>query len=267
MKSFGLTIMALFAIVLPLAAQTAPPAVAPAAPAPNTERLDQLLKGWEERMSSLESFSTRTERTDVHPLTKKSTKFVGEAAFMKPNLARIDLTHQDEVGKPDPQKTNFERYFCDGNYIYEYLSKEKLIVIHDLPKNNAAEDNMILSFLRGMKAAAAKQRFDISVSKESEWYAYLLISPKTTADKQEFSVAQLTIWLKNPNPQGQPNLMMMPCRLWYKQPNGKEVTYMFSDTQPNGAVGKDTFVPRQIEGYKTEKAAAPAPKPGPTVRP
>jgi len=270
MKIFSLAVSACLIVVGSLSAQNAAPATTPA---PTSERLDMLLKAWEERMAGTESLYTKTSRTETHPLTKKATTFVGEAAFQKPNMARIDLTHQDEVGKRDEEKTNFERLFCTGQFIYEYSPKDKLIIIHDMPKNNPAEDNMIMSFLKGMKAANAKERFDMTLSKEDQWYAYLLISPKTAADKQEFTAAQLTIWMKNPNPQGQPNLSMMPVRLWYRQPNGKEVTYTFGDMQPNVPLAKDSFVPRQIPGYKVEKAttAAPAapltpPKGAPTVR-
>ena len=265
MRHIGPTLTALFLLALPVSAQ------APPISQPNPERLDQLLKAWEQRMTSVESLSTKCSRTENHPLTKKATTFVGEAAFMKPNLARLDLTHQDEVGKKDAEKTNFERMFCNGQHLYEYSPKEKLIVIHDIPKNDPASDNMILAFLRGMKADDAKKRFAMSLTKETEWYAYLMISPKSESDKQEFTAAQLTIWIKNPNPVGQPNVTMMPCRLWYRQPNGKEVTYMFSDLQPNGKVDKDSFVPRQIPGYEVKRATALAPvqpmTPPKTVRP
>ncbi len=266
MKHLGLCCAAMLTIAMPLTAQTPLPASAPA----NQNRLDTLLKAWEERMTSLDSLATRTTRNDTHPLTKKVTTFVGEAAFLKPDMARIDLTHQDDVGKKDAEKTNFERIYCNGQHIYEYSPREKLIIIHDMPKNNPATDNMILSFLKGMKAANAKQRFGIVLTKETEWYAYLMITPQNAADKQEFSSAQLTIWVKNPNPQGKPNLAMMPARLWYRQPTGKEVTYMFEDMQPNAALNKASFVPTRIPGYevKTAQALEPAPVPTPkaTVR-
>jgi TIGR03009 family protein len=252
MKSLGLTLMAVLVGSATLTAQ------APV-PQPSPERLDQLLKAWEERMTGTETLFTKTSRTETHPLTKKTTTFVGEAAFQKPNMARIDLTHQDEVGKKDEEKTRMERIFCNGQYIYEYAPSEKKIIIHDMPKNNPTDDNMILSFLRGMKAEVAKSRFDISLAKEDQWYAYLMIMPKTDSDKAEFSAAQLTIWMKNPNPQGKANLVMMPVRLWYRQPNGKEVTYTFGDMEPNARLDKETFVPWQIPGYKVERAAAPAP--------
>lgn len=265
MRPFGLACTALF-FLAPIAA--AQPPAAPAAPGP--ERLDQLLKAWEQRMSGVESFSTKTTRTETHPLTKKTTTFVGEAAFMKAlgkdgkmeNLARVDLTHQDEVGRKDAEKTNFERMFCNDKYIYEYSPKDKLIIIHDIPKD-AVADNLILAFLRGMKADDAKKRFALSLTKETEWYAYVYIQPKSEADKAEFASAQLTIFVKNPNAANAPNLAMMPCRLWYRQPNGKEVTYLFSDMQPNGKIDRDSFVPRQIPGYEVKKASAavsPAPK-------
>lgn len=268
MRYLCLTCTALLAITLPLNAQ------APM-PQPSPERLDALLRAWEQRMISVDTLATKCTRTDVHPLTKKQTTFIGDAAYMKPNLAKIDLTHQDEVGKKDTEKTNFERMYCNDRYIAEYSPRDKKIIVHPAPKADAVSDNMILSFLRGMKAEDAKKRFQMTLSKETEWYAYLYIQPKNEADKQEFAAAQLTIWLKNPNPQGQPNLQMMPARLWYRQPNGKEVTFLFSELQPNVKFEKDAFEARMIPGYTQERANAPAPMPmgpmnpmGPkTVRP
>jgi TIGR03009 family protein len=258
MRHLGLTCTAFVLCTLPVAAQNPSPMAQP-----NPERLDQLLRAWEQRMTSVDTLATKCDRTDVHPLTKKQTTYVGDAAFMKPSMAKIDLTHQDEVGKKDVDKINFERMYCNDKYIAEYSPKDKLIILHDVPKNDPTADNMILAFLRGMKAEDAKKRFSIALSKETEWYAYLYIQPKSESDKQEFAAAQLTIWLKNPNPQGQPNLQMMPARLWYRQPNGKEVTYLFKELQPNIRFGKDDFEARQIPGYTVKRAAAAVPMPTP----
>jgi TIGR03009 family protein len=256
MRNFGLTSTAFFFAALTASAQNPTPMA-------SAERLDLLLKAWEQRMSSIDNFSTKATRTVVPFVTKKATTYIGEAAFMKPNMARIDMTHQDEVGKKDAEKMNFERMFCNGQYLYEYAPKDKKIIIHDIPKNDPAADNLILAFLRGMKADDAKKRFNLTLTKETEWYAYLYISPKTDADRQEFKAAQLTIFVKNPNPANAPNLVMMPCRIWYQQPNGNEVTYLFADMQPNGKLDKDSFVPRQIPGYTVEKANAAVVQPMP----
>ncbi len=287
MKALSFSFLVLLASALPLVAQNAP---FPAPPHPSSQRLDALLKGFAERTSSLESFSTKTTCTIVHPLTKQATALVGEAAFLKPNLTRIDLAQQDEVGKQDADELDLVRLYCDGTSIYEFLPKDKLILVHELPKKSLTNcpalwerltnclHGMIsdrfslwrgpLSCFRGTTETDLKDRFDITLAKESDWYAYLMITPKTSADKQEFAVAQLTIWLKNPNPQGQKaDLTMLPCRLWYKQPNGREVTHTFRDTQPNAVLDKKSFLPPQIEGYKLEKVAPPVAKPEPTVRP
>ena len=152
-------------------------------------------------MVNIDRFSTRVTRTEVSPLTRKPTTYVGEASFMKPNMARIDLTHQDEVGKKDAEKTNFERLICNGQNIFEYSPKDKAIVIHEMPKgNNPADDNLILSFLKGMKVAAAKQRFSFTLTKESEWYSYVMITPRSDADRQEFTVAQADHLVEEPEP-------------------------------------------------------------------
>ena len=251
MRRFGPTATTFLFFALPLFAQT--PAPAPTVPS-SPERLDQVLNAWEQRMSSLENFSAKCSRTTVYDLTKKSTTFVGEAAFMKPNVARIDLTVQEEADKKDADKTNFDRMYCTGQYIFEYSPRYKKIIRHEIPKNDPTADNLILAFMRGMKAADAKKRFNMTLTKETEWYAYVYITPKSEADKQAFTAAQLTIFIKNSIPENEPNLNSIPCRLWYKMPNRNEVTYMFSDMVPNGKLDKDAFVPRFITGYSWEKA-------------
>jgi TIGR03009 family protein len=259
MRHFGLTCTAIFLMTLSANAQN--PGAAPPSGQPSAERLDLLLKAWEQTMANVSSFSTKVTRTDVHPLTKKQSVMMGEAAFMKPDLARIDMTPQEDLGKKDEQKSYFERLIFDGRKLYEYRAREKKIVIHDIPKADPAGDNMIMAFLRGMKADDAKRRFNMTLTKESEWYAYVYITPKAKTDLAEFNAAQLTIFIKNPNPANAPNLVMMPCRLWYRTPQGQEITYMFSDMQPNGNINKASFGPTRVPGFDAEYANAPASAP------
>jgi TIGR03009 family protein len=259
MRTFRLTCSAIFIISLPLAAQTPPPA-APAQPQ-SPQRLDELLKACEARMASIDSISVRVTRTELHPLTKNKTTYVGEAAFLKPNMARIDLTHQDEVKKKDADKTNFERLICDGQRIYEYVPKEKMIIVHEMPKGgNLGDDNLILGFLKGLKAVAAKQRFDLVLAKEDEWYSYVKITPKTDGDRQDFTTSRLVVCRKNPNIEGEGDPTMLPRQISYTAPNGREVVYDFDKIQPNAKLTKETFAPVEIEGYKRKTAST-----GPTV--
>jgi len=264
MRHIGLACSALLLLTISSNAQNPTPAPSPQ---PSAERLDLLLNAWEKRMSGVDHFSTKIARTSVHALTKKSSTYMGEAAFMKPDLARIDLSPQEEVGKKDNEKTNFERMIFNSKYLYEYSAQDKKIIIHEVPKVDPANENILLAFLRGMKADDAKRRFNITLTKESEWYAYIYISPKNKADQQEFTAAQLTIFVKNPNPANAPNLVMMPCRLWYRLNNGNEITYMFSDMQPNGNLDKASFVPQRIPGFEVINANQPAAPPAQPPRP
>ncbi len=268
MRCLGLIYSTIFFISLPLAAQTPPPN----GPAPSSsERLDGLLKACEARMATIKGLTVQVSRTETHPLTKKQTIYVGEAAFMKPNLMRLDLTHHDEVNEKDAQKTNFERLICDGQRIYEYAPKDKLIIVHDMPKGgNLADDNLVLGFLTGMKAVAAKQRFDLvlekDVERENGWYWHVRITPKSDADRREFTLAELVIWAKNPNPAGQPDIALLPYRVWFRAPNGKEVIYLLEKMQPNAKLTKESFAMTKIEGYK-QTFSTPAAPPSPALKP
>jgi TIGR03009 family protein len=241
-------------IVIPATGQESPPA-------PNLERLDTLLQDFEKRMSGLDSLSTRVKRTHVDALTKRETTFLGEVAFKKPGMWRLDLA--EDAGKKDSDQNNFERIMCNGDHIYEYAPRQKQILVHDMPNKSAKQSWMqeivnlakwfdpYLFILRGMNGVNAKQRFDVTLTKETDWYAYLLIKPKDSADKQCFVSAQLVLWMRNPNSQTHgPDLTSMPCRLWIRQPNGTEITYEFSNTSPNAKLDKKSFTPSDTEGYR-----------------
>jgi len=250
-----------------------PPPTTPVAP--SQERIDELLKAWEKRTAGVDSLMTAVTRTDIDPLTKKETIYVGQIAIMKPNLLRFDLTHEDEVGKKDSEKTRLERLYFDSKHIYEFVSNEKLILVHErISKEKAATldkfirdlrfafENISVNFpvfavLRGMKADDVKKRFNLVLQEpkdsNAKWYAYLMIVPKTEDDKQKFVAAQLTLWLKNPNAQGEPDLTMTPARFWYRKVNGAEVTYLFKNMQPNAKLKPADFTPGDVEGYQRKE--------------
>ncbi len=261
----GLIVMAMGEIAAH--AQPTPQPAAPPKPAANeadqAKRLDEILKGWSARTLALKSFSATCTRTDKDPLTKKETVFQGEILFQRPNLVKIELVNK-------ANKEDFEKIFFKEKYLFNYVPKEKLVMVHELPPTNPIEENMILSILRGMKPEDAKKRFTMSLQKEkkeNEPYAYILISPKTAADQQDLVQAQLAIWIKKPP--DQPNIEFMPARFWYREPNKKEVTYLFTDIVPNAELAKAKFVPTKPQGWEVKYANAPQPKgpqPAPIIR-
>ncbi len=251
--------------------QPAQPAQPPA-PTAEDKRLDAILQDWSQRMSTIQNFYSKCVRTDKDPVTKKETILEGEVMFMRPkkdgdgpNLAKYEL-----VSKANPG--DFEKYIFKEKHVFQYLPHEKLVMVHEMPQNNPANENYLISFLKGMKPSDAKKRYNIVLQKENEYYAYVLITPKYDADKQEFVQAQLAIWLKSP-PNQTANVAMMPARFWYREPNKKEVTYLFSDMIPNAELDKSRFVPTKPQGWEVKYANAsppanPAtPPPPPIVRP
>ncbi len=224
---------------------------------PSSDRLDAVLKAVEERMRSVDSFHATCMRIDVHPLTKKETVFSGEVAWRRPNLAKIDLCPRDEVGKKDQDKSQLERFIADGKYIWEYNTANKLIVVHEMPKEGAA-DNVLLMLLRGIKAEELKKRFDVKLASDQALFAIVRLLPKSDADRQNFAALDLAVWTKNLNPKGKPDVTYLPAQIHWFHPNGREVKYRFGDVQPNAELGDKTFKPFGIPGFQVKPAAASA---------
>ena len=165
-------------------------------------------------------------------------------------------------------KEDFEKIFFREKYLFNYVPREKVVMVHEISELNWLNDNLTVSILRGMKPEEARKRFTLSLHKENEYYAYILISPKADSDRQNLVQAQLAIWIKNP-PKQKPNIMFMPVRLWYREPNKKEVTYLFTDIVPNAALPPAKFVPITPQGWELKHINVPnalqpkAPQPAP----
>jgi TIGR03009 family protein len=250
MRTFGLTFAVLFVAAFSSLAQNAP------APPMSQESVDQVLEKWQKRMLGLDSFTAEVTLTETQPLTQKKTSYMGKLAFKQPNLAFIDLTHADEVGKKDAEKTDFRRIYCDGKSIFTYSPAQKLLFQHTLPQ--AADDNMVLAFLRGLPAEKIRKHFDVTATypKDNDWYVNLDFKPKLAADKQDFDFARVALRIKNAEAETS-DQRMLPSMLWYREPNGKVLDYRLTKIQPNVRLDADTFKPRLIEGYKEVPASAP----------
>lgn len=251
MRAFGPTFAVLFVAASSLLAQNPP-----APPALKPEAVDQLLEKWQKRMRSLESFSAEVALTETHSLTKKTTSYLGKAAFKNPNLAFIDLTHKDEIGKNDAEKTNFKRYCCDGKFLYEFNPTQKQLVQHALPATGAADDNIVLAFLRGLQGEDIRKRFDVTATSPSEWYVYLDFKPKEAADKQDFDLARVALRIKNADAD-KSDQRLLPNLLWHQEPNGNVRDYRLAKIEPNARLDPAIFKPRLSEGYREVPANAP----------
>lgn len=237
-------------VALPAGAQQppgVPPATATLDPAHN--RLDALLLRWAGEMGKIDSLEAQCTRMTKDKTFQDVEIFEGRAKYLKPNMALLEM---QKKGKADV----FEKYICSGTFLYEYVPASKVIRVHELPpsKSGQVADDNFLSFLFGMKAEDAKQRYDLKLTKEDENWIYLEILPRVPADKADFQRAQLVLSAKT----------FLPRRLWFEQPNGNEITWDLPRVDNAAHIARTEFVsPAVPPGWSMVRVPRPTPAAAP----
>lgn len=183
----------------------------PAAPFdPAHNRLDALLLRWEQELQKVDTLDAQIVRTTDDKTFQVKEVAEGVARYKKPNLALMELH-----GKTNPQL--FEKYVCTGTYLYEFAPASKEIRAHELPppKPGQVADDNFLSFLFGMKAETARQRYDLRLVQEDKYYIYIEVYPRTAEDKADFSRARLVL----------NNQTYLPRQLAFEQPNKNTIIW------------------------------------------
>jgi TIGR03009 family protein len=264
MRSVGLTLVTLLAIVTLVQAQ--PPGPVPGAPpvAPPTPqadpRLDKHLLEWEKKMGGIKNFRADIEVIRTDSVFKKERKYGGGGSSvlcMKPNYARLRLDNTVD-------KNDYEAYICNGQYIYEYNGLLRTVTEIKLAGNpGAPSDNLMLDFLSGMKADDVKRRFEIKLFNEDQFYVYLEIKPILGKDKLEFT--QVRFALYGPNTK----YAYLPAQVWMMKPNQDTELWKFTNPQTDleNIDPSKVFVYQEIPGWAFKKAPVgptpPGPGPGP----
>jgi TIGR03009 family protein len=236
MRLFTLAVAGLF-VTGALAQQQSQPAV-PALD-PNRSRLDALLMQWEEKMKTLQSVSATVVREKEDKVFQSRETFEGQARYMRPNLALLDLRMRGRPGV-------FEKYIFTGTYLYEYHLGTKEVRIHELPppKPGQVADDNFLSFLFGMKAEEAKRRYDLRLAGEDKYYVYLEVVPRFPADKADFQKAQLVL------NQGS----MLPRMLTFTEANGNRVKWDIPAVESGTRLDRNEFTaPTLPPGWKARR--------------
>src|SRR5436309_16130572 len=110
------------------------------------------------------------------------------------------------------------------------------------------QQESFLSFLFGMGADKAKERYDMTLvfpqdGKPDRTYHYIQIAPKLTQDKADFTFARLSLYRTN----------HLPAQIWYLQPNKNEIEWNFKEVQVNVQIPLKYFTPEEIPGWRTER--------------
>jgi TIGR03009 family protein len=130
-----------------------------------------------------------------------------------------------------------------------FAPQEKKIRVAEVPqpKQGQLADDNFLAFLFGMKAEEAKKRYEMTMLQappNDKWYYYILIKPRTQADKQDFAKARLVL----------SNTSFLPRQLWFEQPNGNEITWDFPRLVSGVALQRSEFAMPQLErGWSYER--------------
>jgi TIGR03009 family protein len=245
MRLFGCCSIGLLAVALAASGQgVAQPS--------GQENLDGVLRAWEKSMTDLKNFTCVVEREDLDKALQIKDMSKGYAMFLKAanpkDGSRAKLHMQNIRTKME------EKYICTGVFIYEYVAAQKLIRVHKMPKDQqGGGQESFLSFLFGMGAKEAKDRYQMELivpKAPDKFYHYLRVLPKLPQDKGDFTEARLSLLRAN----------NLPAQIWYHQPNGKEITWNFTELKvdlPNLPV--TYFDPDNPNRWRTEWAQPKAP--------
>jgi TIGR03009 family protein len=259
MRLVGTTLAACLVAAAALAQPPAGPAPAtPGAPPSADPQLDSHLANWEKTMRGVSNFHAGFELTRTEAVFKKKRKYTGRVSCMKPNLTVLRINSTTD-------KNDYEAYICDGKSIYEYNGLANTITEFRL--NAGAEgENLMLDFLSGMTADAARKRFQIALFNPSkpdpmQIYIYLDIKPVLGKDKQEFEHARFALF----GPGAPEALRYQPAQVFLRKPNGDQELWTFSDQKTNvPGVDAKAFQFVKIDGWQFRQApASPAPGPAP----
>jgi TIGR03009 family protein len=248
-------------LLLPIVVLAQQPQPVPPNPA---QMLDFVLNSWEKSMTKLEHFSATCRRMTTDKTFGGQEVYEGSAKFVKSgaNLPSRAVLYMEKKGDP----TKYEKFLYTGTFLYEYVPATKVLRIHDVPQPKpgqpAIEDN-VLALLFGMKAAQAKDRYDMKwipdAQNNNKFYHYLQILPKSPQDKADFTEARLVLTSN----------AFLPRQVWYHQPNGNEITWDFEKVDVTTQIPLTTFAPPQKldPGWRMERMQPPGAIPAGGVPP
>ena len=187
------------------------PAPPPASPK-DQERLEQILRGYDKRLSTLKGIRYRFKRTEIDATFNTRTIFSGEVVLNNPDLFRVEA--RDDKGKL------VELFVWTGKAVYQAYFRENETHVTDVSQTSvprasdaAKQLNLWMPWLWkaltgtyvGLPSAEAKTLFYIRLEKEDKDSINLTLLPRTTScdrmrvvlDRQTFRIRQ--IWSENAN--------------------------------------------------------------------
>ena len=193
---------------VPVAPLVAPPIPKrPVHTAQSMAKRDLILEEWEEKSSKIKSLHGKHKRRSVNIVYEQEAVSEGQFFLQTPDKGRIDLqgvkpaknavgTYKDSHDKPyRVVEGQSERWICTGDEIVMVNEADKSYEVLPIPDDQKGA-NIIhspLPFLFGMKAEAARKRFDIFIGKTTAEEVYLTVYPLEEQDSANYSKAQIVL--------------------------------------------------------------------------
>ena len=199
--------------------------------------LEKILVQWETESAKIKSLHGKHTRSEFNKTFEVEKVSKGEFFLETPDKGRIDMvakepkkgevsSRKNAEGQPYAlEKGMSERWICTGEEIYSFNDDDKTYNREELPANMRGKNivHSPLPFLFGMKAADAKNRFNmalISVGKDS---VKLKAIPRMDSDRQNYHEAWIILDTKR----------YIPTAVRLIDPNGLETVYMFEEVTIN----------------------------------
>ncbi len=231
-----------------------------AAEAKAREEMNLLLDEWEKQSKKVTSLQVVFERVD-RSLKWGDQVYQGQAILKSPDLACLEFKKAiaNDEGKPiyktnekgqkvlDVEKEPFQRIVCTGKEVLQYEYDEKAIYVYPLDKEarQKALQQGPLPFLFNMKAADARQRYGMTLLKQTKDEYTIAIVPREEIDKQSFNQAFVILNKLNFLPN---RLLLLPVGEKEKQ------EFRFTMIAPNQPVPDGYFHPSiDLVGWKVNR--------------
>lgn len=255
--------------------------------------VDQVLAFWEFKSSKVQRYRCQFRRWEYDPVWGPPNTFnkysEGEIKYAAPDkgLFKVTLMRQYQPpqqpgGKPEyvpVAEEQFERWICDGQWVYHYEHEKKKLVQTQLPPEmrGKAIGKGPLPFLFNSKAEDIKRRFWLRVITPADKAAteyHLEAVPKTQDDAANFKMIHVIIDRSDYLPKA-----MIVFDPNFKAATPTRTTYEFSNREVNFSVlaeklnlfHREFFEPAVPRGWQKEvrkwnQPVAPPAAPATTAR-
>jgi TIGR03009 family protein len=210
----------------------AAPAKSPEEVARLAQRMELLLRTWEERSMLVKELDAEFSRHDRSPAWQEESEYKGRALLKSPDLAYLDF---EKFNTTDKKFAHHERIIATGKEVFHYQTASRQVFIYPLSVEDRARalEEGPLPFLFNMKADKAKKRYVMTLLSENDLGAWIQILPLEKFDQESFSKVYVLL-----NKQ-----KFLPDRLILWAPNGKDTQdYKFKTIKMNSGIDNANFV-------------------------